>query len=88
VLTSGSAILAMSFGKALVAPRLGCLPELVPVDGGVLYDPADPDGLGSALRSTLARDLASAGERNLERARELAWGPIAAATARLYRGID
>lgn len=45
ILTSGSAVLAMSFGRAVVAPRIGCLPWQVG-DGGVLYDPdgADADG--------------------------------------------
>ena len=86
ILTSGSAILAMSFGKAVVAPRLGCLPELLDTGGGLLYDPVPADALRNALRAALAADLPAIGARNLDRARQLDWGRIAAATAQLYRG--
>jgi beta-1,4-mannosyltransferase len=85
VLTSGSAILAMSFGRALIAPALGCLPQTVPAGGGVLYAPDAPDGLAQGLRTALAGDLDAMGARNLERARTLSWVAIAAATAALYR---
>jgi glycosyltransferase involved in cell wall biosynthesis len=86
VLTSGSAILAMSFGRAVVAPGLGCLPETVGADAGITYDPGDPEGLVAALRTALAADLEGMGRRALARARELDWASIAAATAAAYRG--
>lgn len=85
VLTSGSMVLAMSFGRAVVAPSLGCLPETLAPGGGALYEPDDPKGLATALRTALTADLEAMGARNLERARELEWGPIADATAQLYR---
>ncbi|MEO1564334.1 MAG: glycosyltransferase family 4 protein [Pseudomonadota bacterium] len=49
-LTSGAALLALSFGVPVIAPRLGAFPEVVS-DGatGYLYDPHDADGLASAL---------------------------------------
>lgn len=37
VLTSGAAILALSFGKKIIAPSLGCLPELISDGAGYLY---------------------------------------------------
>lgn len=86
ILTSGSAILALSFGRPVVAPALGCLPETVPADAGVLYDADAPGGLEAAMRAALDRDLAAMGAAARARAEELAWGPIAAATAALYRG--
>jgi glycosyltransferase involved in cell wall biosynthesis len=85
ILTSGSMILAMSFGKAIVAPSMGCLPNTLPEGGGILYDPDDPEALERALRSALDSDLEAMGARNLERARQLDWGSIAAATEALYR---
>jgi beta-1,4-mannosyltransferase len=85
VLTSGSAILAMSFGRALIAPALGCLPETIPGNGGVLYAPDAPGALAGALRTALAADLDAMGARNLERAIGLSWAPIAATTAAVYR---
>ena len=49
VLTSGTAMLALSFGRPVIAPRIGFLKDVV-VDGcGVLYDPAAPDGLTDAM---------------------------------------
>ncbi len=39
ILTSGSAALAMGFGVPVIAPRLGCLPTMVPDEAGLLYDP-------------------------------------------------
>jgi glycosyltransferase involved in cell wall biosynthesis len=86
ILTSGSAILALSFGRPVVAPALGCLPETVPPTAGVLYDPDLPDALAQAMRQALDGDLAAMGAAARARAEELAWGPIAAATAALYRG--
>jgi len=86
ILTSGSAILAMSYGRPVIAPSLGCLPETLPADGNLLYDPDDDGGLRWALWRALTTDLDQLGERNLERARELDWGRIAESTAKLYRG--
>jgi glycosyltransferase involved in cell wall biosynthesis len=88
-LTSGSAVLAMSYGRAFVAPRLGCLPELVGEDGGaVLYDPEDPDGLGGALRDLASRDLDAMGDRNRTRVTAFDWADIADRTVAVYRGTD
>jgi glycosyltransferase involved in cell wall biosynthesis len=85
VLTSGSMILAMGFGRAVIAPRLGCLPETVPADGAILYHPAAPDALANALREALGRDLDAMGDRNLEAARALDWNDIARQTIEVYK---
>lgn len=49
VLTSGSAILALSLGKPVIAPALGCLGELISDRFGLLFDPESPQGLESAM---------------------------------------
>jgi glycosyltransferase involved in cell wall biosynthesis len=49
VLTSGSAILALSFGRPVVAPRLGYLADLVTAECGLLYDPGDEHALRDAM---------------------------------------
>lgn len=85
VLTSGSAILAMSYGRVVVAPRMGCLPELLHADGGRLYDPSQPEALAEAMRAELASDSRSRGERNLVEVQRLSWDAIAAATEQAYR---
>lgn len=85
VLTSGSAVLGMTFGLPIVAPRIGCLPETL--EGcSVLYDPEQSDGLRAALEEAMGADLAPLSARAAATAAELDWGPIAARTAALYRG--
>ena len=86
VLTSGSAVLAMTFGRAVVAPRMGCLPELIGSEGGQLYDPADPEGLSAALQTGINdRDrLREMGRRNRESVEEFDWNQVAERTRDVY----
>lgn len=86
VLTSGSAIQALGFGKPLVVPRLGCLPELVAGGAGLLYDPAAEGALAGALTAARSLDLGAARRAALRRTAELDWEPIAGRIAELYRG--
>ncbi len=86
ILTSGSAILALSHGRPVVVPALGCLPESLPAEATFLYGPDDPDALAGALHRAAGADLAAMGVRARAWADGLDWGPIAAETARLYRG--
>ena len=87
ILTSGSAILALSHGRPVIAPAMGCLPETLPTDAVMLYDPDSPDALRDALQTAAHADLAAMGQRARRWAEELDWGPIAVQTARLY-GAD
>jgi glycosyltransferase involved in cell wall biosynthesis len=84
VLTSGSAITAMSFGKPVILPRLGCLPELADDTMGLLYDPARPGALEEAFAAIRGRDLKAAGCAALARARALDWEGIASQVAEVY----
>ncbi|MFV2065164.1 MAG: glycosyltransferase, partial [Chloroflexota bacterium] len=86
ILTSGSAILAMSHGRPVVAPSMGCLPQTLPADASILYDPGTADGLAGALKVAAGADLATMGQRARAYADTLDWGPIAERTAALYRG--
>jgi glycosyltransferase involved in cell wall biosynthesis len=85
-LTSGAAILAMTMGRPVIAPRLGCFAEIVGDTAGILYDASEPDGLLRALReaaSDRAR-LRALGATAREKAAALGWDKIAAQCARLY----
>ncbi|SFG73077.1 Glycosyltransferase involved in cell wall bisynthesis [Halopelagius inordinatus] len=84
ILTSGSAVLSMSFGKPVVGPRTGCLPELLRTQPELLYDP-DSESLDAALVRALDADLDLIGDRNYERVTELDWGGIAARTRDAYQ---
>ena len=86
ILTSGSAILALSHGRPVIAPAMGCLPGTLPADATFLYDPDGEDALADAIRSAKAADLAAMGARARAWADTVEWGPIAEQTAALYRG--
>ena len=48
-LTSGTAVLAMSYGRPIVSIATGHLLDVVTDDAGVLYDASQPDGLVQAM---------------------------------------
>ena len=82
---------AMACGAAVVASRVGGIPEVVADDEtGLLVPAGDPDTLAAALNALLRdRDLAAAmGARGRARAAaEFDWSAIAAQTVALYRGL-
>jgi len=77
VLTSGAAMLALSFGRGIVAPRLGCLAELDPSGAALLYDADAPDGLAAALARAMTVDAAAMGNNARRLVRGLSWDVIA-----------
>jgi len=83
VLTSGAAILALSFGLPLVVPRLGCL-EDIDVGAAISYDPADPDGLPRALETARLIDPAPLAACARAAGIALDWDGIARAYRELY----
>jgi glycosyltransferase involved in cell wall biosynthesis len=85
ILTSGSVLLAMSFGKAIVVPRLGCITETLDIQGGFLYNPDDLDGLSMALQKIVLSDLNAMGQHNQITAEYFDWGKIANLTLDIYR---
>ncbi|MCK5345322.1 MAG: glycosyltransferase [Candidatus Heimdallarchaeota archaeon] len=87
ILTSGAVILAMSFGKACIAPTLGCIPETLDESGSILYDPRTKNGLAKALLKAIKRksELREMGKHNQQIAKQWNWDDIGAATANAYR---
>jgi beta-1,4-mannosyltransferase len=53
VLSSGSAILGLSFGRPVIAPAIGALKDLITENSGILYDPSRSEGLLEAMRSAM-----------------------------------
>ena len=80
IFTSGSVLLAMSFGRAVIAPRRGCVVDTLDEAGGLLYDADEAGGLESALRAALTADLDAMGRHNAASLERFAWPRIAAAT--------
>lgn len=84
VLTSGAAMLALSFGRGLIVPRLGCLGALAAQGCAIDYDPQAPDGLRRALEIAARVDATLLGQRARVTAEKLGWERIARAYARVY----
>ena len=61
VLTSGTIPLAQSMATAVIAPRMGCIEEMVPPSSGILYQPRDTSGLQAAMVRATEVDLQSLG---------------------------
>jgi glycosyltransferase involved in cell wall biosynthesis len=87
ILTSGAAILAMSFGKAIIAPKIGCLQDILDNSGSFLYDPVEKDGLLNALREAMGsrEKVREMGHHNLDLAKKLSWRDIASTTFEVYK---
>lgn len=78
VLNSGSALLAMGFSKALVAPSIGLLPFRLRTQKQFLYAPEA--GLESALRVAMnlsRNDLHAIGQANRREALQYSWEDFA-----------
>jgi beta-1,4-mannosyltransferase len=88
ILTSGSVILAMSFGKPVVVPAVGCLPELVTTDVGLAYDSAERDSLVGALRASSTMDLERMGEAARHKVLARTWESAATKTLCAYGYAD
>lgn len=88
VTTSGSALLGLSFGVPIVAPRIGALADL-PDDVGFFYEPTEPDGLTAALARALDSpdDIAKAARNAQDYAASMTWARAAEATDAVYRRI-
>jgi beta-1,4-mannosyltransferase len=84
ILTSGSVLLAISFGKAIVVPCIGCIPETLDIHGSFLYDPNDVDGLSRAMQDALSSDLETMGQYNRIHAENFNWKKIAQMTLDVY----
>jgi len=87
ILTSGSVLLAMSFQKPCVVPRIGCIGEILDNRGAFLYDPDNKNGLFQALTDSIKHKdrLSEMGKYNLELASQYSWQDIANKTFNIYQ---
>lgn len=60
ILTSGTAILAMSFGRPVISVAMGFLRDVVNDDAGLLFAANDPEGLSKAILDVRRRDFVPA----------------------------
>lgn len=85
VLTSGVVILSMSFGRPVVAPKIGCITEYLSEQVDLLYDSSSREGLTKTIDKVLSmKDLSLYGHENLEKSKELTWEKTAIQTKLIY----
>ena len=88
--TSGVAVLAMSFGKACIAPRKGHFKYILNEEGAFLYDFDQGElGLLGAMNEALQNRhrLSRMGEHNLEIVKRYDWLTAAEKTSRIYQNF-
>ncbi len=88
ITTSGSTLLALSFGKPIIAPRLGALVDL-PSNVGYLYDMQRPGSLETCLRKALKsnKHLSNIGKNSKSYVDTLSWDKIADKTYTVYEDV-
>lgn len=85
--TSGSLMLAMSYGCPIIAPRIATLPEYVDSDIGFLFDPESPGALEHALDAAAKGPLASLAANARRRAETMRWDTMARSHLATYQSI-
>ncbi len=87
VLTSGAVLLAMSFGRACIAPRKGCIKEVLDDTGSFLYDPNIEESLFHAMNCAIQKKdkMLGMGEHNRQLAEQYSWDRIAEMTLKVYQ---
>ncbi|MFX1378930.1 MAG: glycosyltransferase family 4 protein [Promethearchaeota archaeon] len=86
VLTSGQVLLAMSFGKPIIAPKLGCIIDILDEKGSFIYNPDVSNSLLQSLEKaiTLRTNLLQMGNYNLELVKKFDWKRIVVETIEIY----
>jgi beta-1,4-mannosyltransferase len=87
ILTSSSLVLAMSYAKPVIAPRLGGIPETLEDADWLLYDPHDEQGLLHALKNSMDIDLQALGQVVSQMCDRMGWDEIASKTYQLYKSV-
>lgn len=87
ILTSGAVVLAMSFGQACIAPRSGCVSDMLDDSGAFLYNPGEQDGLLKAIRCAIERrnELRQMSEHNRKIIEKYSWDSAAQKTLDIYQ---
>ena len=88
ILSSGSMMLALSFGKPIVAPDLGHINEILDKKGNIVYDPNEKGALFKSVQTCLMytdKKIEQMGENNLKIAKKYDWDNIGDCTYKIYQ---
>lgn len=84
ILMSGNVLLAFSMGRPVVVPSIGCMPEYVSEESGILYD--GDEGLESVLRAIADGEVRDFDESTIKtHAEKYDWDGVAATHYTWYR---
>jgi glycosyltransferase involved in cell wall biosynthesis len=75
-LSSGVPSMAMTFGRYVIAPNFGAMPEYLAGTDNALYDQTSADGLAHAMECAAVADREGVGERNARIAAGWGWEAI------------
>lgn len=87
ILTSATLITGMGFGKPIIAPAIGTLPDYLDEHGGILYPGIKKESLHSALAKSVDANIDLMGQHNAKRDEELDWERISNQTISIYKSI-
>jgi beta-1,4-mannosyltransferase len=85
--TSGSLMLALSFGCPVIAPAIATLPEYMGHDSGILFDPSQPGGLRRAIKQAAGAPLAEMAKAATRQAQSLNWQDMARVHLAAYQAV-
>lgn len=85
ILTSGSLLLAISYGKPVIAPKCDNLSETLEDAGEFLYDNASQDGLLEKIHASINANLDNLAEKTYRVGDRLSWSNIAVQTIKTYQ---
>jgi glycosyltransferase involved in cell wall biosynthesis len=85
ILTSGSAILALSFGKPIIAPNVASISEVLDNEGSIFYDSLNNQSLLEAMKKIQTLNVKEKGRHNLQIAKNLQWRDAAIRTYDIYK---
>jgi len=86
ILTSGVVLLAMSFSKPIIAPKIGCIDEILDDKGAILYNLNSKNGLKDAINNMieLKNKIHLMGDYNYQKVKKFDWLKIGKKTAKIY----
>lgn len=85
ILTSGSLLLAMSYGKPIIAPNFAGIKEVLDTANDFLYNPEQEDGLSHMIQAFQTKDLTTVSQKVKAACDKLDWQAIAQKTKQLYQ---
>lgn len=85
ILTSGSLLLAVSYGKPVIAPKLANIEETLGQATTFLYNPLEDNALFEAIRASISADLITESKKVVAAGDRLNWHDIASETKIAYQ---